>query len=414
MFTAGSIDGVTSDDFSLPEGTRNSLSSILVIHPVAAFLALLCAILAIAAHFHSPAHSPRFLLGLFILTIPTFITSLLAFLVDILIFVPHVSWGGWIAVAATVIIAVAGLVTCGMRRSLVSRKARRKRIQENAEMNGANYFEALGQKQAANAMGNNVAISVVSDLPRAESPPPLTGGSTAPLNDKSNSTFTTFDSNPSPEDKVPLRMNNAPPAMGGGPLYGGQAPRPRNGSVPRQFDQYGNPVAPMGRPSLESARSGRSNRSEPRYMGGVGGRGGYPPNGRGGYPPRGGPMMRGGPGMRGGYRGPPRGGPGMGPSPGAMSGPGRGGPPPGYGPQDRYTPSPYEQQGLGAIPPAYEQGQRGMSPAGMARQPPPPDLPIGQAVEMDANNGVPSPALSPVNTTPPEYAHPPFPRRYPH
>ena len=100
--------------------------------------------------------------------------------------------------------------------------------------------------------------------------------------------------------------------------------------------------------------------------------------------------MRGGPGMRGGYRG--RGGP----PPGGMMG--RGPPPQGYGQQDRYSPSPYVQE----VPPAYDPARRGMSPAGMARQNSPPDMMIGQAVEMDAQNGVPSPALSPVNTTPPE------------
>ena len=127
-------------------------------------------------------------------------------------------------------------------------------------------------------------------------------------------------------------------------------------------------------------------------------------------------MMRGGPGMRGGYR--PRGGPNMGP-PGPMMG--RGGPPPpGYGQQDRYYEQPgqrglspaYEQgqrgvspgyeQGQRGISPAYDQGQRGMSPAGMVRQNSPPQMAIGQALEMDEHNGVPSPALSPVNTTPPK------------
>jgi hypothetical protein len=386
------MNGLTKDDFSLPEGTRNSLAAILVIHPVAAFLALVCTVLAISLHFHAPSHSPRFMLGLFILTIPTFLAALLSFLVDILIFIPHVSWGGWVCVASTVLIAISGLVTCGMRRSLVSRKARRKRIQENAEMNGQNYFESMAAKQAGM---DNVAVSVVSDLPRAESPPPLTGGSTAPLNDKSQSTFGTYDSTPLPEDKIPLRMNNAPPAMGGAPGYGGP-PRSTNGSIPRQVDQFGNPIVPMaamGRPSMES---NRSNRSNPAFYGGNGrGRGGYPPNnGRGGYPPRGGPMMRGGPGMRGGYR--PRGGPNMGP-PGPMMG--RGGPPPpGYGQQDRY----YEQPGQRGISPSYDQGQRGMSPAGLGRQNSPPQMAIGQALEMDEHNGVPSPALSPVNTTPPK------------
>jgi hypothetical protein len=44
-----------------------------------------------------------------------------------------------------------------------------------------------------------------------------------------------------------------------------------------------------------------------------------------------------------------------------------------------------------------------MSPAGVGRQIVPQEATIGQAMEMDANNGVPSPALSPVNAAAPEY-----------
>lgn len=86
--------------------------------------------------------------------------------------------------------------------------------------------------------------------------------------------------------------------------------------------------------------------------------------------------MRGGPQN---VRGPPppgwrgRGGPG-----GAMMG--RGGPASNYGSQDRYSPSPYGQ------------GPRGMSPDGQGLHEPS----IGQAIEMDANIGVPSPVQSPV------------------
>lgn len=259
-------------------------------------------------------------------------------------------------------------------------------------MNGQNYFDTMGQKQEG--MGNTIAVSsVVSDLPRAESPPPLTGESSVPLNDKSGSSFGTYTSTPSQEDKQPLRMNNEPPGMGGAPVYG--APRPRNNSIPRQVDQFGNPAVPMmamGRPSMESNRSNGANRNDPRLYGAPGGQGGYPQNQRGGFPQRGGPMMRGGP-IRGGYRG--RGGPNMGPRP-------QGGPPSGYGASDPYAQSNYEQ-GQRGISPAYAQDRRGMSPAGMGRQIMPQEAAIGQAMEMDANTGVPSPALSPVNAVAPEY-----------
>src|SRR5947209_18688528 len=65
---------------------------------------------------------------------------LLAFLVDILLFVPHLQWGGWIVLASTILITASGIITCAMRRTLVTRKARKKRIAENAEMNGENYY----------------------------------------------------------------------------------------------------------------------------------------------------------------------------------------------------------------------------------------------------------------------------------
>ena len=83
-------------------------------HPVATLLTLICFGLAVAAHFHGPSHSPRYLLALLILTFPTLLVALLAFLVDILLFVPHVAWGGWIVLAATILVVASGVVTCAM------------------------------------------------------------------------------------------------------------------------------------------------------------------------------------------------------------------------------------------------------------------------------------------------------------
>ena len=114
-------------------------------HPVAALLTLICFGLAVAAHVHAPSHYPRYLLALLILTVPTLLVTLLAFLVDILLFVPHMAWGGWIVLAATILIIASSVVTCAMRRTLVSRKARKKRIAENAEMNGQNYYENMAE-----------------------------------------------------------------------------------------------------------------------------------------------------------------------------------------------------------------------------------------------------------------------------
>lgn len=123
-------------------------------HPIAALFTFICFLLAASSHLHSPSHSPRYLLALLILLLPTLLITLLAFLVDILLFVPHLSWGGWIVLASTILITASGVMTCAMRRTLVSRKARKKRIAENVDMNGDNFYN----RQSA---------------VRAESPPPL-------------------------------------------------------------------------------------------------------------------------------------------------------------------------------------------------------------------------------------------------
>ncbi|KAF2861490.1 pali-domain-containing protein, partial [Piedraia hortae CBS 480.64] len=219
LFKGG--DGAAN--FNLPSSARQTLSSILIIHPIAALMVLICLGLALAAHFHGPSNSPRYLLALLILTIPTLLVTLLAFLVDVLLFQPHTRWGGWIVLAATILIILSTIVTCVMRRTLVSRKARKKRIAENADMNGSNYFNQRNQQRL-----------MTDELPRADSPPP-----TAPK-------FATFDASPARDptsmDGVDAMSTGAPsvddPPRGGvrgGPVQmrgrGGYGP-PRGG-MPR-------------------------------------------------------------------------------------------------------------------------------------------------------------------------------------
>lgn len=370
-------DNNGAGDFSLPTSLRNTVSVALIIHPIAALLCLICLILAITAHFHSPSHSVRYLLGLFILTIPTLFASLAAFLVDVLLFIPNVAWGGWIVLAATIILLIASVITCGMRRSLVSRKERRKRIAENAEMSGENYFENRNAEMAT--------------LPKPESPPPLSGD-TISSSSENGAGFASFDLQPvsSTDDRVPLNPSavSSQSDIGRGP-YGEQGPPGR--WPPR--DQYGNPLPQDAmEPALRrqefdnfmgSTPSSRPSGPRPVYGRG---RGGYPPPmaGRGGYPPRGG-MMRGGPQ---GMRGPPPpgwGGRGRGMPPGGMMG--RGGYPPGP-PRGGY----YGGPGGGAPDRMMMMGGRGppMDSAG----------PIGQAVELDEQNGLPSPSQSRPSSSP--------------
>ena len=330
---ATTVNSNDKSNFDLPSNTRHDLSSILIVHPIAALLALICFVLAATSHLHSPSHSPRYLLGLIILSVPTLLITLLAFLVDILLFIPHLAWGGWIVLAATILILASGVVTCAMRRTLVSRKARKKRIAENAEMSGENFYDRQ-------------APPPVMVMDRAESPPPLTnqpamnGGG----DDKKLPAFATFETkNTGDDDRIPLNTrtpsNKTLPSMpsSGGPVYsddgfnryrGSGRGGPdgirggRGGRYNGPRDEYGNPLPPSDAFGPMPPAGRRRDMSEPpmrrQYsddtMNSQSSRG----RGRGGYAPRG--YGRGGP------YGPGRGGP---------YGPGRGGYGPsrgGYGP----------------------------------------------------------------------------------
>lgn len=304
-----------------------------------------------------------------ILTFPTLLVSLLAFLVDILLFVPHLAWGGWIVLAATIIIVASGVVTCAMRRTLVSRKARKRRIAENDDMNGVNFLA-------------NRSVTTTEVLPKAESPPPLSGDTMA--GDKGG--FATFEMQKQPpaDDMTPL--NQRDPSLktvsSAGREDSIRSDPSRAPSGRRQpIDQFGNPIPPM-------PNDGFVMQNQPR-VGPPPNRGGSYGRGRGGYPPRGGfGPPRGGYGLRGGMRGPP---------PPGWNGNGRGVRPPpglGQGPMTRGAPPGYNSDFYGQGPPPQRRdpyGPRDVSPPA-PRQP----LPIGQAIEMDARTGTP-PATQNLN-----------------
>ncbi|PYI02298.1 pali-domain-containing protein [Aspergillus sclerotiicarbonarius CBS 121057] len=377
-------DDITSEDgtFSIAPSTRRSLSAILIVHPVAAFLTLICLCLAAAAHFHAPSHSPRYLLALLILLLPTLLVSLLAFLVDILLFVPHMAWAGWIVLVATILLVTCGVVTCAMRRTLVSRKARKKRINENAEMSGENYYNR--QNAAAAAAGLNDPTPMNMDTKE----PVVTG---SPPSSETGHTFASFrtTTHDSDDDRTPLNSRNPHPE----PMPDNQYARVRADRMAYNSspDETGSPAGthapgPRMRPGPPDPRL-RTQYSD----GSVGSRRGPPPpgfaRGRGGYParggygrgaPYGGPGPRGPPpGMNGGPSGPMRGG-----HPGAMGRGYRGPPPPGGygpGPAPRPTPPPEDEYEYSHPPVGSRQPSPG--PIGMAVSPDH-GSPIGQAIEM--------------------------------
>lgn len=287
-------------------------------------------------------------------------------------------WGGWIVLGAVILIIASSIVTCAMRRTLVSRKARKKRIAENADMNGANYYDALAQQR----MLNDEA------LPRADSPPPLSGSTAAEKSEGSQ--YATYEmkreggTSHGDDDRTPLNPSAASVRSGsanGGMRrpYGEENAPPMPMAAPMNRDQFGNVIPAAGaglrhqhsQGSLNSQRSNGYNRGRGGY--GPPPRGYGPPRGRG-YGPRGG--FRGGPPPPG-YNGRGRGGYGP-PPPGMMMRGGGGprpGPPPGYASDQSYGGPPRDQ--YSNAPPREQQDQFVAGPF------------IGQAIEMDERHGSP-------------------------
>ncbi|KAI0149582.1 pali-domain-containing protein [Xylariaceae sp. FL1272] len=413
-----------ASEFDLPQATRSTLSAILIIHPVAALLTLIMFGMAVAAHFHAPSHSSRYLCGLFIFGIIDFLACLLAFLIDVLLFVPHIAWGSWLVLAATIIVLLSLIVSCAMRRTLVGRKARKKRIAENAEMSGENYYNRQAQQDEALSSG-----APLSHQPTV----PSVSGANGPA--ESLPTFASYEktNDQSSDERIPLTArtpserspNNPPVDMHASDLPNGRALNGSTATLPR--DQYGNPIGQgvdaygmrrgpsqermnsRGRGGPSAGSRGRGGYNRGGYGNGYGppqnGRGGYGPPGRGAYGPA--PNGRGGYGPRGGYRGGARGG--RGPPPpgypgGAMAYDRRpsAGSQGGYGPDRQMTADhpngPYDANPSmptigtsGAGYAAYRPGQADDLPR--AESPPPlpgTELPIGQAVEMDERTGSPA------------------------
>ncbi|KAI8308479.1 pH-response regulator protein palI/prr-5 [Colletotrichum sp. SAR11_59] len=223
-----------SGAFDLPDSARNTLSAILIVHPIAALTTLIMFIMAAVAHLHSPSHSARYLLVVFIFSFIDFLICLLAFLVDVLLFVPHMAWGSYIVLAATILVGMSGLVSCAMRRMLVTRKARKKRIAENAEMSGENYYNREAQTKTATSVASQPTVPVV------------TGGNGI---DKMP-TFASFESQKKDDqvsdERIPLTARS-PVDRNQGNMMGvdgyANAPPSRSGSAPPiNRDPYGNPM----------------------------------------------------------------------------------------------------------------------------------------------------------------------------
>lgn len=322
------------------------------------------AAMAVAAHFRGPSHSSRYLLILFLLIVLTFAISLGAFIIDILLFIPHLAFGSYLVLAATIIMAICGVVSFAMRRTIVGRKTRQQRIAENAEMSGENYYAREG--------GKPPSPSIAASHPTV----PMVSGANSGFND-SLPAFATFENQKKDDavsdERVPLTHQRSPSEGTPSRMAGEAIPYgPPARSASR--DRYGNPInGPPDGHGLAHGSSyermnarGRGDMGPGGYRGGRGGygRGGYdnygaPSRGRGGYGP---PPGRGGYGPRGGRGGygtpPPRGAYGAGGMRGGRT------PPPGqHGePHDmRGPPEAHQAYGAYGQPPSDANGSYGPS-----------------------------------------------------
>ncbi|KAM0208304.1 hypothetical protein ACHAPA_000263 [Fusarium lateritium] len=413
-YDTAKLAGDNAQAFDLPSGVRDTLSAILIVHPVAALITLVMTIMAAVSHLHGPSHSTKYLLILFIFLFIDFLVCLLAFLIDVLLFVPHLAWGTYLVLAATILVAMSGLVTCAMRRTLVSRKDRQRRIAENAEMSGENYYNRNAQDKVDDQPG----------VTRQPTLPTVSGGNGVHDNLPAFASFEQKSrSDQASEEVIPLTRrttsNRSPAPLNEAASVGEVAAFNRAPQRQGSRDQFGNPIAGVPvdpyaiRRGPSPSMSNHSRGSAGGYRGGRGGsgRGGYdnygaPMRGRGGYaqPGRGSYGPRGG---RGGYGPPARGAYGA----GAM----RGGPNPSpvynNGPYDR-RPSPGQNyahdgqvsepsNGYNSVNPSMPSvsNYTAYSPGStLPRAESPPPLPGtmpatigGQAVEMDASPAVQHP-----------------------
>ncbi|ODQ50605.1 pali-domain-containing protein, partial [Saitoella complicata NRRL Y-17804] len=149
-----------ADTDYLLSSIRGTLAKILVVHIPAAALTLINLIFAGFAHLRSGAHSPRYLCFVAVLPLVSSIITLLAFVIDILVFWPHCAWGTWITLAAFILNMFASLLICCASRTVRNRKARKRSIDQDADMNAADYYSQQ------RALDSELATADANSLPK--------------------------------------------------------------------------------------------------------------------------------------------------------------------------------------------------------------------------------------------------------
>ena len=188
MFELDSLSA--PQDFTLPSKARLTLTNLLIIHPIGALLVLILLVLTIVSHFYGPGHSPGYLLFLIFFSIFTCVVVILAFLVDILLFVPHLSAGGYIMVGAPICLAIVVVGLCATRRRVVGKQERKRRIAETANTNNVDTSSNAGfakEHDSTGETGKSEFASFEVGKPGSDGPGLDETGERIPLNPRRQS-----------------------------------------------------------------------------------------------------------------------------------------------------------------------------------------------------------------------------------
>jgi uncharacterized membrane protein len=109
----------TSSDWEFPDGVRETMTKVLILHVAGAALTLIIFIMAIVAHIHSASHSSRYLMAHFILSLLTVLVCVAAFVVDYVLFSPNMAIGSWFTLAAAIVSLLGTIAVC-INRSMMS------------------------------------------------------------------------------------------------------------------------------------------------------------------------------------------------------------------------------------------------------------------------------------------------------
>lgn len=106
----------------LPSKLKYSFTKLLIVHPLSLIMTFMLWIMVILILLPRLRSSPGYLLVVALYSAPVFLCCLLAFLIDILLFISHLAWTGWLLLASTVVLAICCSLLWTLRRAASVKK----------------------------------------------------------------------------------------------------------------------------------------------------------------------------------------------------------------------------------------------------------------------------------------------------